>query len=132
MTRNSKNQAPWQIAGIGVLALTVCYQAAGTEPVVVHYSDRNLARMEKTLGVTANQKERFEDIVVKYRDPSEEVESPYTSSLPTGSVRETKKVPRKELDELATILRPSQIKQFQQLHDAAHKQKRKSGGDGSG
>ena len=39
------------------------------DPIVVHYSDPSLTRLEAQIGVTAAQKDRFEDIVVKYRDP---------------------------------------------------------------
>src|SRR5258708_18133506 len=39
------------------------------DPVVVVYSDPSLSRLEKEIGVTPAQKDRFDDIVVKYRDP---------------------------------------------------------------
>ncbi len=39
------------------------------DPVVVVYSDPSLTRLEKEIGVTPAQKDRFDDIVVKYRDP---------------------------------------------------------------
>src|ERR1700761_4660356 len=38
------------------------------DPIVVHYSDPSLTRLEAQIGVSAAQKDRFEDIVVKYRD----------------------------------------------------------------
>ena len=43
--------------------------ASAEDPIVVHYSDPSLARMETQIGITAAQKSRFEDIVVTYRDP---------------------------------------------------------------
>src|SRR5258708_13191795 len=43
--------------------------AMAEDPIIVHYSDPSLTRLEKQLGVTAAQRDRFEDIVVKYRDP---------------------------------------------------------------
>jgi hypothetical protein len=51
--------------------LSFCCVAAtlAEDPIVVHYSDPSLTRLEKQLGITAAQRDRFDDIVVKYRDP---------------------------------------------------------------
>src|SRR5690349_16807881 len=52
-----------------LLFLTSAQLGLAEEPVVVVYSDPSLSRLEKEIGVTPSQKERFDDIVVKYRDP---------------------------------------------------------------
>jgi hypothetical protein len=46
------------------------------DPIVVHYSDPGLVRLEKQLGITPAQRDRFDDIVVKYRDPANNVAAP--------------------------------------------------------
>jgi hypothetical protein len=116
------------------------------DPIIVHYSDPSLTRMEAQIGITPSQKDRFEDIVVKYRDPlsnpnaddsgatkpagggrhrggqhSSQAESDSSSQGETRSTsrRKTGKVTREELDELATILTPAQIKKFQQLNSSS-------------
>ena len=104
------------------------------DPIVVHYSDPSLTRMEVEIGVKAAQKDRFEDIVVKYRDPLNRTDADYSGqSKPRagrhGGSRESEqeeaaapfprgkgKVSRDELDELATILTPAQLKKFQDLN----------------
>jgi hypothetical protein len=121
--------------------LTLASTGFAEDPVVVHYSDPSLARMEAQIGVTPAQKERFEDIVVKYRDPFnvEEAENPGQGKIHSGgtgrhggarqssqSSQDENGVPsrgrktdvsRKELDELATILAPDQLKRFQELNN---------------
>jgi Spy/CpxP family protein refolding chaperone len=103
------------------------------DPIIVHYSDPSLTRLEKQLGITAAQRDRFEDIVVKYRDPGNQVTTTNgneSDAQPSAGERSKRgrggrsgvfgggrrNIPRQELDELATILRPEQIKQFQQLN----------------
>src|SRR5260221_4197423 len=49
--------------------LTSAQLGLAVDPVVVVYSDPSLSRLEKEIGVTPAQKDRFDDIVVKYRDP---------------------------------------------------------------
>jgi len=106
------------------------------DPIVVHYSDPSLTRLEKQLGITAAQRDRFDDIVVKYRDPLNPVAATNGNENDTQSIggqqqkhgrggkRGTggfgggggrRNISRQELDELATILTPEQLKQFQEL-----------------
>jgi hypothetical protein len=117
------------------------------DPIVVHYSDPSLTRLETQIGVGAAQKDRFEDIVVKYRDPLSSTE---TNNSAQGAPRSGKhgggrgstqnspdqsdalprrgkeKVTRAELDELATILTPAQIKKFQDLNGGTIKKRHSS------
>src|SRR5258708_18840846 len=51
------------------VVLTSAQLGLAVDPVVVVYSDPSLSRLEKEIGVTPAQKDRFDDIVVKYRDP---------------------------------------------------------------
>ncbi|HXM01316.1 MAG TPA: hypothetical protein VN939_01860 [Chthoniobacterales bacterium] len=116
------------------------------DPVVVVYSDPSLTRLEKEIGVTPTQKDRFDDIVVKYRDPqasndgktgvdADSSSSPQSGgrgggghghgggggrggSAFTGAKGDNL---RQELDELATILTSEQLKKFKDLS----KQKKK-------
>jgi hypothetical protein len=132
-----------------VFLLSFAVRGLAEDPIVVHYSDPSLTRMETQIGVTRSQKDRFEDIVVKYRDPlsnpnadGAEAQKPATggrhrgggqhssqddSVTPSqgeshGTLRRTKgKVSREELDELATILTPAQIKKFQELNSSSTK-----------
>ena len=121
------------------------------DPVVVVYSDPSLTRLEKEIGVTPAQKDRFDDIVVKYRDP----ESSNTGGAKPGGDADSSASPqaggrggggrgrggggggagrggsaftgakgdnlREELDELATVLTPDQLKKFKDL--SQHKKK---------
>jgi Spy/CpxP family protein refolding chaperone len=131
--------------------LSFCCVAAtlAEDPIVVHYSDPSLTRLEKQLGITAAQRDRFDDIVVKYRDPlnniaaananesdtqpsgnqgrkharSEQARSGRSGAGSFGGAR--RNMPRQELDELATILTPEQIKRFEEL--SAKKAKRRGG-----
>ena len=108
------------------------------DPVVVVYSDPGLTRLEKEIGVTPAQKDRFDDIVVKYRDPQA------SNDAKTGADANSSSSPqsggrggrghgggggrggsaftgakgdnlRQELDELATILTSEQLKKFKDL-----------------
>jgi hypothetical protein len=120
------------------------------DPVVVVYSDPSLTRLEKEIGVTPAQKDRFDDIVVKYRDPQA------SNDTKTGADGDSSSSPqsggrggggggrghgggsgggrggsaftgakgdnlRQELDELATILTSEQLKKFKDL--SKHKKK---------
>ena len=118
------------------------------DPVVVVYSDPSLSRLEKEIGVTPPQKDRFDDIVVKYRDP----ESANTAGGKPGGDADSSASPqaggkggggrgrgggggrggsaftgakgsnlRDELDELTTVLTPDQLKKFKEL--SQHKKK---------
>jgi hypothetical protein len=117
------------------------------DPIVVHYSDPSLTRLEAQIGVNAAQKDRFEDIVVQYRDSlnsskanisaqgtpraskhgggrgSAQNSSDQSDALP-GHGKE--KVSRAELDDLATILTPAQIKKFQDLSNGMIKKRHSS------
>jgi hypothetical protein len=117
------------------------------DPVVVHYSDPSLTRLETQIGVNAAQKDRFEDIIVKYRDSLSATE---TNNSGQGAPRSGKhgagkgpaqnssdqsealprfgkeKVTPAELDELATILTPAQIKKFQDLNNGTIKKRHSS------
>jgi hypothetical protein len=114
------------------------------DPIVVHYSDPSLTRMEAQIGVNAAQKDRFEDIVVEYRDP---LSNPDTDKSAQGIARTGRrsggrgstqneagappqsgkgKVTRNELDELATILTPAQLKKFQDLNSGTGKKRHSS------
>jgi hypothetical protein len=119
------------------------------DPIVVHYSDPSLTRMEAQIGVNAAQKDRFEDIVVKYRDPLSNPDADNSGQRTTRSGRHsggrsstqnasdadgTDSLPRRgkgqvtrnELDELATILTPAQIKKFQDLNEGPGKKRHSS------
>jgi hypothetical protein len=116
------------------------------DPIVVHYSDPSLIRLETQIGVNAAQKDRFEDIVVRYRDPLSGTETDNSVQAPrsgrhgggrgptqntpdqSGALphRGKEKVTRAELDELATILTPAQIKKFQDLNDGSIKKRHSS------
>jgi hypothetical protein len=134
--------------------LTSAQLALAIDPVVVVYSDPSLARLEKEIGVTPAQKDRFDDIVVKYRDP----ESSIITGAKAGGDADSSASPqaggrggggggrgrgggggggggrggsaftgakgenlREELDELATVLTPDQLKKFKEL--SQHKKK---------
>jgi Spy/CpxP family protein refolding chaperone len=128
--------------------LNFALQGFAEDPIVVHYSDPSLTRMEARIGVTPAQKDRFEDIVVKYRDPltnsstdgsaaqkpaksgrhrgvqnpSQDDSDASSQADSRGSLRRTRgRVTREELDELATILTPAQIKKFQELNNSSAK-----------
>jgi hypothetical protein len=69
-------------AGLVTLGVLTSVQLTWAEdPVVVVYSDPSLTRLEKEIGVTPAQKDRFDDIVVKYRDP----QASNDGSVRTGS-----------------------------------------------
>jgi hypothetical protein len=90
--------------------------------------------MEAQIDVNAAQKDRFEDIVVKYRDPLSNAD---TDNSAQGIARTRRrsgargsnqnevgappqsgkgKVTRNELDELATILTPAQLRKLQDIN----------------
>ena len=118
------------------------------DPVVVVYSDPSLTRLEKEIGVTPAQKDRFDDIVVKYRDPQASNDSKTGADADSSSSSQSGRKGggqgghghgggggrggsaftgakgdnlRQELDELATILTSEQLKKFKDLS----KQKKK-------
>lgn len=135
----------YRIIALAFLNIAQCGFAE--DPIVVHYSDPSLARMEAQIGISPAQKARFEDIVVSYRDSqgNANIDNSRQGTSRTGrhggdrgsiqgdakipSQAETRapfgrsksKVSREELDELATILTPAQIKKFQDLNGAAGK-----------
>jgi hypothetical protein len=135
-----------------VSVLTSAQLGLAVDPVVVVYSDPSLTRLEKEVGVTPAQKDRFDDIVVKYRDP----ESSNDAGPKAGADADSSASPhsggrgsggggrgrgggggggrggsaftgakgnnlREELDELATVLTPGQLKKFKELNQ--HKKK---------
>jgi hypothetical protein len=53
---------------IAVAVLNFSLAGFAEDPIVVHYSDPSLARMEAQIGLAPAQKDRFEDIVVEYRE----------------------------------------------------------------
>jgi hypothetical protein len=70
------------VTGLVSLGVLTSVQLTWAEdPVVVVYSDPSLTRLEKEIGVTPAQKDRFDDIVVKYRDP----QASNDGSVRTGS-----------------------------------------------
>lgn len=132
--------------------LTSAQLGLAVDPVVVVYSDPSLTRLEKEVGVTPAQKDRFDDIVVKYRDP----ESSNDASPKAGADADSSASPhsggrggggggrgrgggggggrggsaftgakgnnlREELDELATVLTPGQLKKFKELNQRKKK-----------
>ncbi len=132
--------------------LTSAQLGLAVDPVVVVYSDPSLSRLEKEIGVTPAQKDRFDDIVVKYRDP----ESSNDGSPKAGADADSSASPhsggrggggggrgrgggggggrggsaftgakgnnlREELDELATVLTPGQLKKFKELNQGKKK-----------
>ena len=136
-----------KISSIGPQILALFLMSASQavlaeEPIIVHYSDPALTRMETQLGISAAQKERFEDIVTKYRDPYEAAETANPNQGHPGGRRHgggknqqansdvsdagsqehvrlnKKKISREELDDLATILKPEQLRKFQQMNGA--------------
>src|SRR5580692_5292826 len=135
--------------------LTSAQLCFAIDPVVVVYSDPSLTRLEKEIGVTPAQKDRFDDIVVKYRDP----ESSNDASPKAGADADSSASPhsggrggggggrgrgggggggrggsaftgakgnnlREELDELATVLTPGQLKKFKELNQRKKKTQR--------
>jgi hypothetical protein len=135
-----------------VSVLTSAQLGLAVDPVVVVYSDPSLTRLEKEVGVTPAQKDRFDDIVVKYRDP----ESSNDAGPKAGADADSSASPhsggrgsggggrgrgggggggrggsaftgakgnnlREELDELATVLTPGQLKKFKELNQRKKK-----------
>jgi uncharacterized membrane protein YgcG len=132
-----------------LFALTSVELARAEDPVIVVYSDPSLTRLEKEIGVTLAQKDRFDDIVVKYRDP----QASNDVGARTGADADSSSSPQsggrggghgrgggggggrggsaftgakgenlhQELDELATVLTPAQLQKFKDL--SKHKKK---------
>src|SRR6516165_8216015 len=152
---NSGLQLPSRLIACSIFTLVflnIALCVLAEDPIVVHYSDPSLARMEAQLAITPAQKARFEDIVVKYRDPQSntdtdnstqetprvgrhgggrrstqsEAETPSEGDAKAPFERAKAKVSREELDELATILTPAQIKKFQNLNGATGKKRHPS------
>jgi LTXXQ motif family protein len=136
-----------------LIFLNIARSGFAEDPIVVHYSDPSLARMEAQIGITPAQKTRFEDIVVAYRDsqsnakmdnstpgtartgrhgggrgsvPGEAKTSSQGEATAPFAGRPKSKVSREELDELATILTPAQIKKFQDVNGATGKKEHSS------
>jgi hypothetical protein len=139
------------VIGLLSLGILTSVQVSWAEdPVVVVYDDPSLTRLEKQIGVTPAQKDRFDDIVVKYRDP----QASNDSGARTGTDGDQSSSPqsggrgggggghgrgggggrggsaftgakgdnlREELDELATVLTPVQLQKFNDL--SKHKKK---------
>jgi hypothetical protein len=135
------------VRGLLVLGVVSSVQLGWAEdPVVVVYSDPSLTRLEKEIGVTPAQKDRFDDIVVKYRDP----QASNDTGAGTGATADSSAGAqgggrghghgggrggsaftgakgdnlRQELDELATVLTPDQLQKFKYL--SKHKKKAES------
>jgi hypothetical protein len=138
------------VTGLLTLVVLACVALTRAEdPVVVVYSDPSLTRLEKEISVTPAQKDRFDDIVVKYRDPQAS-----NDGATTGADADSNSSPqsggrgggghgrggggrggrggsaftgakgdnlRQELDELATVLTPAQLQKFKDL--SKHKKK---------
>jgi uncharacterized membrane protein YgcG len=133
-----------------LFVLTSVELARAEDPIVVVYSDPSLTRLEKEIGVMPAQKDRFDDIVVKYRDP----QASNDAGARTGADADSSSSPqsggrgggggghgrgggggrsgsaftgakgdnlRQELDELATVLTPAQLQKFKDL--SKHKKK---------
>jgi hypothetical protein len=139
------------VTGLLTLGILTSVQVSSAEdPVVVVYDDPSLTRLEKQIGVTPAQKDRFDDIVVKYRDP----QAGNDSGARTGTDADSGSGPqsggrggggrghgggggggrggsaftgakgdnlRQELDDLATVLTPAQLQKFKDL--SKHKKK---------
>jgi hypothetical protein len=139
------------VTGLVTLSVLISVQLTWAEdPVVVVYSDPSLTRLEKEIGVTPAQKDRFDDIVVKYRDP----QAANDSGAKTGTDADSSSGQqsggrggggrghgggggggrggsaftgakgdnlRQELDDLATVLTPAQLQKFKDL--SKHKKK---------
>jgi LTXXQ motif family protein len=153
---SNRTELPRGLVGCCLFAFSVLsmpFCSSAEEPIIVHYSDPTLTRMETEIGITPAQKDRFEDIVVKYRDPLSNPDADTSSPQRKGrggrhgggqesnqsdsgvssqgdakaTPRRTgMKVSREELDELATILTPAQIKKFQDLNSATRKKRHDS------
>jgi hypothetical protein len=139
------------VIGLVTLGILTSVQVSWAEdPVVVVYDDPSLTRLEKQIGVTPAQKDRFDDIVVKYRDP----QAGNDSAVRTGTDADSGSGQqsggrggggrghgggggggrggsaftgakgdnlRQELDDLATVLTPAQLQKFKDL--SKHKKK---------
>jgi hypothetical protein len=70
---------------VGLSCFASVALALAEDPIVVHYSDPSLVRLEKQLGITPAQRDRFDDIIVKYRDPANNVAGPNVNENETPS-----------------------------------------------
>ena len=135
------------VIGLVALGILTSVQVSWAEdPVVVVYDDPSLTRLEKEVGVTPGQKDRFDDIVVKYRDPqaSNDGSARTGADADSGSGQQSGGRGgggggrggsaftgakgdnlRQELDELATVLTPAQLQKFKDL--SKHKKKPEHG-----
>ena len=143
------------VIGLVTLGILKSVQVSWAEdPVVVVYDDPSLTRLEKEIGVTPGQKDRFDDIVVKYRDPqaSNDGSASTGADADLGSGKQSGGRGgggggrghgggggrggsaftgakgdnlRQELDELATVLTPAQLQKFKDL--SKHKKKPEHG-----
>jgi hypothetical protein len=139
----------WVTGLLTVGVLTSVQVSWAEDPVVVVYDDPSLTRLEKQVGVTPAQKDRFDDIVVKYRDPQASSDSGARTGTDAdsgsgqqsggrggsgrghgggggggrGSAFTGAKGDnlRQELDDLATVLTPAQLQKFKDL--SKHKKK---------
>jgi hypothetical protein len=144
------------VIGLAPLAILTFVQVSSAEdPVVVVYDDPSLTRLEKQIGVTPAQKDRFDDIVVKYRDP----QASNDAGARTGADADSSSGQqsggrgggggghgrggggsgrggsafigakgdnlRQELDDLATVLTSAQLQKFKDL--SKHKKKPEHG-----
>ena len=139
------------VIGLVTLGILTSVQVSWAEdPVVVVYDDPSLTRLEKEIGVNPAQKDRFDDIVVKYRDPqaSNDGSARTGADADSGSGEQSGGRGggggghrrgggggrggsaftgakgdnlRQELDELATVLTPAQLQKFKDL--SKHKKK---------
>ena len=139
------------VIGLVTLGILTSVQVSRAEdPVVVVYDDPSLTRLEKEIGVTPAQKDRFDDIVVKYRDPQASNDGSVRTGADadSGSGRQSGGRGgggggrghgggagrggsaftgakgdnlRQELDELATVLTLAQLQKFKDL--SKHKKK---------
>ena len=139
------------VIGLVALGIVTSVQVSWAEdPVVVVYDDPSLTRLEKEISVTPGQKDRFDDIVVQYRDPqaSNDGSARTGADADSGSGQQSGGRGgggggrgrgggggrggsaftgakgdnlRQELDELATVLTPAQLQKFKDL--SKHKKK---------
>lgn len=134
----------WLGTGLSVFAI---------DPVVVHYDDPELTRLEKQLAITPAQKDQFDDIAVKYRDPGiagnsagvqgsggrrgrRSSKQAVTSGAPSEQNAKDKAQPegnpggpkrqvsKEEIEELKAVLTPSQLQTFIGLHQLKRKHRR--------
>ena len=141
----------WLVTSLLTFGVLISAQIGlAVDPVLVVYSDPSLTRLEKEIGVTPAQKDRFDDIVVKYRDPQANGDAGAKSGADADSSASPQSAGRgrggrggggrggsaftgakganlrQELDELATVLTPDQLKKFKDLNQQKKKPQRAS------